>query len=758
MVLASSIFTQISVPTASLAALVPIPGSDSDYAAAGAPMPGYLQKSVTIGTSGALETCAQLALSDNHIGDFGQKWKPATPTDANYTYYHDLAGPQAPPQPTYRAAGFSFVTASDQPTQVTCTLYTADALPLLAPVEVAAGTTESSIYYDLNCQNGGSRVSAIRGGPAMHYCLCNQGVPDPTKTPEEQYAGSMFEGERCTVPKSFLHTNDVHPAFNQVDGNYLQGAMSPAAARWRSSFPRAHPSGGYAVHQTSGVPLPLAAWDPTGNSLDPINVPQGYSIAATTSGQCGTTAGLLSRTAKCNISSGSSPIGTLTGCFVGCPSAAPTAMGAALANGAITPRDATTGTLGGTPGTCTTGPESPCTAGCGEVISASAAACTKEPPSFVEAAKTYAVCMANARAMIKSDTADRAMVSTWSAAQQNSLNQLLAGAGNSKCSTSYNTSHETIGLHWVPVPGVDGGEDATSANSVNCEAIFESAEALSAYNASINCTLNSVQNCQSAMVCSDQTVDAVFDLYGNKDTVNITQSDTTNLNASANYTTQFINTFANETHQTLDAVISQFNSQMKAAYAEIDASIAAAKGGQLPSSGPRSFANIAAAISNITENAVSNQINNNQVTEAITQQKIQVQVTSHGDNLKADIQQTATTDMQVSMITQNSINNSFTNTTTQVLTATTNQTNKDPLSGGLSGGIGIIVLFVVLLIGIAVAGFFVFKLSKKGLHVAGKIAHKVSAKAQASMSDTSPTPPKAQASMSQTSPTSPTPT
>ena len=136
---------------------------------------------------------------------------------------------------------------------------------------------------------------------------------------------------------------------------------------------------------------------------------------------------------------------------------------------------------------------------------------------------------------------------------------------------------------------------------------------------------------------------------------------------------------------------------------------------------------------------MSNQINNNQVTEAITQEQIQVQVTSHGDNLKADIQQTATTDMQVSMITQNSINNSFTNTTTQVLTATTNQTNKDPLSGGLSGGIGIIVVFVVLLIGIAVAGFFVFKLSKKGLHVAGKIAHKVSTKAQASMSQTSPT-------------------
>jgi len=702
------------------------------------------------------EACAFQCLLDNHIGT-----SAAEPLTPHYTYYPDPNDATEPQNiPSYRCTGFTYGGGK-------CKLYTSAALPELAPTAKAAASTGDVTYYDLNCQNYGTRVSSIRGGARTHYCLCNQAEAIDQANAAVPNAVAMFEGERCTVPTSWHHTNEVHASFNRYskaadnDADPTQvfeaSVMSPAQQRWRTAYPVHHPSPGFNVHTGTGIPYPIAAGDPNAASAadalsDPTAVPPaGYSAPASTSGQCSGASNtcdvLPDPTGKCTADT--TP-GQTACCQLNCP--APTAsavlretraFGAAAALGATPtppiqpPGDIDNGTTKGGPNWCGTtdksGAENTCQESCPpSAVADMVDACNKSPESFDAAAQAYKQCIANGRAMVHQDGVDRADVSTWSQAQQTSLNQLLGSAGS--CNSFYTQSNGQAAVIAIPEGGGEASFNTQSAGATNCEALFDASNALSEYSAVNNCALTSITNCQAVNACSSQKINAHIISRGKDATIDIEQQSTINVNASANYTNNVKNNVANATQQSLSSIISQMNKQL----ADNESSTSAGgpivnhDGGMLPQSGPRTFAQNAAAISSIVNNALSSQIENTQVTSVVQNQEIDAYVQSTGDNAKITIKQDAILDMQVSMITKNAVDNTITNSTVQSLTTNIDQTNDDKRQ--LIGLILMCIAIVLLVAGAAVAGFFlvkvVGKMGKKAMTKMKNVAAQKAAQAQ----------------------------
>jgi len=713
---AKSQFTAVIVPSASIAAV-----ADSEF---DPPTTDVASE----------EACAFQCLLDNHIGT-----SAADPLTPHYTYYPDPNDATEPQNiPSYRCAGFTYVGGK-------CTLYTSAALPELAPTAKAAASADDVTYYDLNCQNYGTRVSSIRGGARAHYCLCNQAdAIDQANDVPGKNAVAMFEGERCTVPASWHHTNELHPSFNVygIDASGANGgtsapyfdvsAMSPAQQRWRTGFPVHHPSPGFNVHTATGIPYPIAAGDANtaaarvanaigdGPAFSPVP-PMGYSSPGSTSGQCTgqSLEGVLPTKSTCVPDSS----GQTDHCQLNCaPPAAPpatftaTAFGAAAASSTPPtppvpqPDGFSTGTTQGGANWCA-GQQcdgSACPPG---VAADLTAACNKSPASFDDAAKAYKQCIANGRAMVHQDGVDRADVSTWSQAQQNSLNQLLGSAG--ECSSYYTQADGQIAIIAIPEGAGEGGFHSQTAGQTNCEALFDASNALSEYSAINNCALTSITNCQAVNACSTQEIEAYIISTGKSAQIDISQADSININASANYTNSVKNNIANATQQSLSSIISQMNKQLadNESTANAGGGVADLSGGTVPQAGPRTFAQNAAAISSIVNNAISSQIENTQVTVATQEQKIEAYVQSSGDNAKITIGQNGLLDMQVSLITKNAVSNTVSTATTQALTTNIDQTNDDKRQ--LIGLILMCLAIVLLVAGAAVAGFFLVKVVGK---------------------------------------------
>jgi hypothetical protein len=665
-----------------------------------------------------LQMCQQLCATDNGF---------YTVTDAGVTTFNQLTTYSPDPAndhsgfvspPTYRCAGFTWDGTAGTPG--TCQMYSSGALPLLD--SLPDGTPGQTSYYDMKCQNGGTRNGVIPGGAATHYCQCIQPVPaganddDPTI-----HTRAMYEGERCTVPMSgFFHTNEVH-------GNFVAGAapntvqqtpMNPAQQRWRRAHPGPQPSLGYNVDAPTGVPLPLAAVVLPSASLaagaapEPLNgyvvVPSSVS-AASASGVCTKSpmTGLYCSKGK-DCGANCPPLQTPANVSLVALSvdtdAARMAVGTSAVGAAATTVDAGDLKTGTTDGTNFCGTSATC-GNCTQSGGGGASnACTANREDFDIAAKAFQTCIDNGRAMIHQDGVNRNQVSTWSAAQQSSLNQLLASGANTTCQTYNNTSSGAgVGIgSW----GVGGfSSSSTQTGAIGCEALFETSQALSEYNATLNCTLNSVRNCQDVSVCAAQKLNGSATINGNNNKVTINQGVTQNVFAGANYTNQLTNSFANSTQQSITSVIHQMNTQIQDMEAAGSIPFGGGDATTLPSQGAREFSNLAAAISNITENAVSNQIDNSQIVNVTAVQDLTFSISFIGDNNTLDVDQSSNQHLQVSEITSNNINNSFSNATTQILTATTTQGNnvKNPLTFIL------IAVAVVLLIGAAVAAFFVGK-------------------------------------------------
>lgn len=628
--------------------------------------------------------------------------------------------------PTYQCCGFTF-TGTFNPDGSPATRgefipYTSGALRIIDMNPATSSETPTLMYYDMKCQNGGTRTHPVAGGAQTYYCQCIQSIPKATDD-----VNGMFEGERCTVPmSSFLHTNEVHGNFinstNKTNA-VQQTPMNPPQQRWRRIQQGDHPSPGQDVDLNSGIPLPLIAFAQTtalttrasideapalttGASIDeaPVTIllpPASTQHKATVSGQCSKPGDHAITWCKLG-----------TSCQDGCPAPPadpPVSVGAA----ATTPTrtvDAPNLLAGTTAdinfchqnkgdASCFPGCEAPPPGG-----NASKGPCTAEPSSFKPAADAYEQCIANGRAMIHQDGVDRNDVSTWSAAQQSSLNQLLASGANTTCST-WDKSNSSAGAGVSSWGAGVHSESSTSVGAVGCEALFETSQALSEYNATLNCTLNSATNCQSTSVCSTQALNAEFNVSGSGDKVNIKQKNTQNVYATANYTNQFTNSFTNTTQQSIQSVINQFNSQMQDFSAQASTPIASGGVSSVPSQGAREFSNIAAAISNITMNAVSNQIDNSQITDVTSAQTMTAKFNVTGNNDTINLTQASSQQLHVSEITQNTINNSFSNATTQLLTAKTTQGNtvNSPFS------IVLIAIIGVCLIGAIVAAIFIGK-------------------------------------------------
>lgn len=315
--------------------------------------------------------------------------------------------------------------------------------------------------------------------------------------------------------------------------------------------------------------------------------------------------------------------------------------------------------------------------------------------------------------MIKQDGVDRHDVSTWSTAQQASLNQLLKSAANATCVTHYNTSDKTKAGVSIGGSGYNH-ESSLDTGAVGCESLFDTCNALSEYNATVNCTLNSAQNCQSNILCNALQINVVAEITGNNNTASISETSNQNLNASANYTNEFTNNFSNNTTQSLQSLISQFSSQLAQTEGFLGTPIGGGTVGQAPAQGAREFAQTAAAISNITQNAVSNQINNKQVTDVANQETINVTAMIDGNQNSLNVTQANTQTLQTREVTQNQINNTFSNTTSQVLTSQTKQGDEVKRTLGLI----LLVFFLMLaIVGAIVASVFV---GKKAMHLFGK--------------------------------------
>jgi hypothetical protein len=700
-----------------------------------------------------LEDCQRLCLADNNMavdanGNLvsGVAYYPRTAP--NPLPAGEAAGMYDPSElvskvallpgmtPTYRCAG-----VLSGPSQ--CMLVTSGALPVVAE-DAGPGDTSTLVYYDLDCQHSGARRTYDTDAQRK-YCVCN-----PLIAEDGEHTHAMYEGERCTVPNTFLHSNNFHSSFYRTDENfYHPSASSPAQQRWRGHLGD-HPGQGYLLSEDHGQPYPLAAHvahtsvalvDPT----TPVPPAPGFSSPASTSGNCGNLELDIPDSACATFNTGqegSCPVKTC--CASGsCPLPAPPPSPAPPpATGAATSRTDQVDGTGAVGSSVVTGhgtiklpvnadvgtPKTPtnpfckgnnCQSGCADVASAQTVVCTSEPKSFQIAAKAYNKCIANGRAMIKQDGVDRNDVSTWSQAQQNSLNQLLSSSANGTCVTHYSTdSGVSVSLQELPL-GV-GVDDSTSLDTgaVGCESLFDTCNALSEYNATLNCTLNSAQNCQANLLCNSLSVNLTYDAIGDFNTVTIDQQNAQNLNASANYTNEFSNHFANNTTQSLQSLISQFSSQLAQTEATLGTPIAGGALGQAPAQGAREFAQTAAAISNVTENAVSNQISNSQITDVTNQETITATVRFVGNNNNLAIKQSSTQDVQTKEITQNQVNNSFSNTTSQVLTSDTHQGDEVKRAIGL---IMLVFFIILLLAGAVVAAVFIGKLAKKGLKKGRKL-------------------------------------
>jgi hypothetical protein len=693
------------------------------------------------GKEGALDTvslehCKAACLADNNMAfdsnglvegrsyyavPKADSYDPS-PIQENANSYLENSHPGEDTMWSYRCAGVLW--DGDNNATGKCQLMAAGALPILAKDEDPDATLAAlTTYYDLDCQNFGTRKSALDGGARSHYCMCNQS----TAIREQDDAGAVFyTGERCTVPESHLHSNNHHGTFVQTGaGEYVQSVESPIQSKWRSSFLSEHPPSGYLIGN-GGISYPLTAHNQASNEA-PVPPPRGTVNQASTSGQCGPPT-LNNVKGACEYFSSQGTDcekdGKRKACCDGClpthTADATEALGAATKTPSInSDPDDTTGTAEGPPPWCLT--KDCISSKCKTSEDAAKTACTSEPASFQTAAAAYKKCIANGRAMIKQDGVDRNDVSTWSTAQQNSLNQLLSSSANATCVTHYGTSSSTNLGSWVNSGGIGSGyqhKSSTDTGAIGCESLFDTCNSLSEYNATLNCTLNSAQNCQANILCNSMSVQLIATATGNNNSFDISQTSTQNLNASANYTNEFSNRFANNTSQSLQSLVSQFSSQLAQTEAGISTPVGEVTAGQAPSQGAREFAQTAAAISNITENAVSNSISNSQITDVANQERIFATVGFVGDNNKLSIKQTAAQVVQTSEITQNQVNNSFSNTTSQVLTAKTTQ--GDEVKRAL--GMIMLVFFLLLAItGAIVAAVFVAKkMRKEGLHLLHK--------------------------------------
>lgn len=642
--------------------------------------------------------------------------------DATY-----LPNPNAeiPTTPTYRCCGFTFTGTVDTTGKPTSrgifTPYTSGALRIIDMNPGPNNANPTLRYYDMKCQNGGTRTHPVAGGAQTYYCQCIQSIPGAGTD-----QNGLFEGERCTVPmSSFLHTNEIHGNFiNEGSTQVQQTPMNPAQQRWRRAHPGEHPSPGQDVDPGSGIPLPIAAAVPVptpstgatagataGPTAPPsIALPPASTMSpASVSGQCSTT-GVFTEWCK------------TPQCTDGClaaqpPSTLDLAVGAASnSDRKVKTGDLKTGTLDSDNFCSNTSGDARCMV-CSKSTGGDNAtkACNAEPDSFKPAADAYEKCIANGRAMIHQDGVNRNQVSTWSAAQQSSLNQLLSSGANTTCSTWDNSSSSAGAGVGSWGAGVHS-QSSTSVGAIGCEALFETSQALSEYNATLNCTLNSATNCQNTNVCSNQSIVAKFNITGDNDTVHIEQVDNQNVYAAANYTNQFTNSFANTTQQSLQSVINQFNSQVQDFSAQGSTPIASGNVSSVPSQGAREFSNIASAISNITMNAVSNQISNKQITDVVSSQELKAHFNVSGSNDTVTLSQTSDQSVHVSEITQNNVNNSFSNATTQLLTAKTTQGNtvNSPFSILLIAIIGVCVIGAI--VAAIFIGKFVVKTGSKILH------------------------------------------
>jgi hypothetical protein len=638
--------------------------------------------------------CATACLLDNHVGTFDTN---DTNDTQHHTYYVSTSNAIVHDQPTYRAAGWSFDNSK-------CTLYTASMLPLVADKSSTENT--SFVYNDMDCRNGGTRVSSMSNGVSSYYCLCNQDA-------EPSVDSSFFEGERCTVPISVLHTTEVHPSWNlhssgtEADPVYWPSALSAAQHRWRTPYTTTHPSAGLNVNPHNGMPYPLTVNFDSGDQAGktPPALAKGYSAPTSVSGQCGQEAAEsdsnIGNIRKCND------------CTTNCPASGSTDNVSTYGVGAtgsatIRTPNVTLGTATGAnsgEALCSTNNCSVCTV---SNVTGASGACTSDPSSFKSASDAYAMCIAGARSIAKASENASDNVSKWSASQQQGLKAILDSAGDGQCKTRFDTSSGggLEGWKMFTKGGLIDIKNNTHNDAVGCNALMEAATAISEFNATSSCVMNATQNCQHTLVCTEQEISASIKIKGNNDVANIEQTSISNINAGANYTTGYTNQVVNSTQQSMDVV----QKQLAVAYATIAAAgslpIASGQAGSPAVAGAHTFADFAATIANITNSATSNQINNQQVTNVVTQSKIDLpEIKIIGDNDKVFLKQSSSTYLQVTAINQSNIDNSLSNATDQILTVDQDQTSK-----ALKALIPWIVGIVVIVIVIAICGAFVPKI------------------------------------------------
>ena len=708
-----------------------------------------------------VEECALQCMNDNNM-----VFKKGAWISSNNQYYTEVGHPTA----TYRAAGFVFDATTKH-----CQLYSASALPTVGDADrgAASGTAQTIEYYDLNCMNSGTRTNIAGESAYADYCLCNQDANIPES--DDNAVEAMFEGPRCTKPESWHHSNNITGSFNRFDSgtgvkDFQYSNKTPADHRWASDFPLAHPSDGYNVDHATGVPFPIAAGDiqpaskaaakvkaqlaaagdmtavtagatmgitPVGATEAPTpsnTPPTGFSYGASSSGQCGAAGACKVREMRGQCPTNTTvtcPSGsktTSTHCCNACcpavpPDSAPVASvveAAVSAVGAATPKitkppGGNTGTAAGGVGWCTDSNKCP-----NSTSGATSGACTSEPKSFKIAAKAFAKCQKNSRAMVHAGEQSAHDVSTWSSAQQNALSQILGQQG--VCKTFYHAdSHTVFGLEGSILPPQleAGGKTAQSqtASATGCSSLFNSSTALAEYTATNNCILNSVSNCQSTIVANTQVLKARITSTGDNSKINITQKGQVNLTASANYTTEFTSKVANSTTQNVTNIVKQINKQLQAQETAAGIGIYY-QNGQPPPQGPRSFASFAGAIQSITSNSVSNQISNKQVTNVTQADTMDVIINSSGAGADIELKQQGLVDAQVNLVTRNTVNNQLANTTVQTLTNNVDQDNEDKRKLGIIIGT---VLLVLLVAGAIVAAVF---LTKKAVKAGKKLFKK----------------------------------
>jgi hypothetical protein len=703
------------------------------------------------------EDCAQLCLRDHNmtIDKGNTMW-----VSSNNQYYP--SDPQLPttpltpslPIPTYRCAGFAM-------DGTTCTLYNGDALVSVVEADsstVETETTPTAIdYWDMNCFHSGTRGNISSETTESLYCHCNQNHA----IVNDNFEHAMFEGDRCTVPATWQHSMNLHGSFNRYDDDFQHSAKSPAHHRWANSFPTDHPSSGYNVDHQTGVPFPIIAMDQAGppgttslvtGAMTPVSKPHdssntpptGISFGASMSGQCAIpTSGDsgacgLRKTMNCPKKNGDTDNADDTDacCATECPPAAPQGTHGGVSNvntsdefsvGASTattggisiPSSANLGTQGGPQGWCSTGTNSDGTSiGCQACVGGSSpsgkGACTNEPESFKIAAETFAKCIANARAMVHAGEASADDVTTWSALQQKGLSQILGSVG--KCSTHYKEDDKTsagVGLRLFP-PDFNAGASTShsvDAGATDCESLFAATNALSEFTANNNCVMNSSQSCQSTFTCNAQNMNAKITSTGKDATITIDQEGSSNVSASANYTTEFTNKVTNATQQSMSAIVKQINKQLQANEASAGAGgIVHADAGVPPPQGPRNFSNLAASMQSLTNNSVSNSIKNSQVTDVTQVEDLDINIVSTGDDADISIKQKGILDAQVSEITKNAVDNQLSNSTIQNLISNTNQDNEDKNQMRI---IFIAIVLVLVIGGGIVAAIFIGKFAAK---------------------------------------------